>query len=125
MFASWLPVSMTGEPTDFENAYYEKYDVYPSVAAMLGFNAMQEAFTLISKRKQLLSGEILEQSESNVMVGKWGADLRFKTTFKIWKMSKSQDKIKMIELASSDEAKEYNDPFEGQEKGWHNAYLCY
>lgn len=124
MVASWLPVDLTGESSEFENSYFDKHEEYPTVPAMLGNEAMLAIVNIVPKRKELLQPET-KLSNEGVLSGQWESDLRFKSNFRIWKADKSQNNVKMIEHASSDEAKEYNDPFEGQEKGWYNAYLCY
>lgn len=119
MVATWLPVPMTGNPTAFDVRYYEKHQDYPTVSALLGYKGMEAMECIMS------TANIQNIASSDVFEGHWNTDLRFNTPFKIWKLQQSEDTVLMVEHASSDTTKRYNDPFEGQEKGWHNAYLCY
>lgn len=121
---TWLPVELTKEPTEFENKYYQKYDKYPPVTGMLGYQAMQTFLTMVPKRKELLEGAEIAMGDG-LLKGKWNKDLKMTVPFDIWKMEGSGAEAKLVKQDIDNKEKEYNESFEGQERGWHNAYLCY
>lgn len=124
MVASWLPVALTGVVSEFDANYFAKNEKYPSVTAVLGYECGQAIDEILSNRSKLLAGETIEMSGPRGN-GTWTEELKFENDFHIWKAESSDDKVVMKKRTSLAEEKDTAAPFEGQENGWHNAYLCY
>lgn len=124
VIASWLPESMTGEPSAFGREYQEKYGMAASVPSMLGYEAMLAIETAVPNRMKVLAGEEVQLNGPRGNAS-WTDALILDIEFNVWKAEESEGKVMMKKQTSSDEAVENIRPFEGQESGWHNAYLCY
>ena len=122
LYGSWFSGSFTGKEDRFEMEYKEKNGKEPSVHAMLGYEAWIVLNECVSRRENLLDGEevLCEGPRGTCSMSK---DLTWKFQNKIWELNKNDNKI-FRELISQ-EINDIASAFEGQEAGWHNAYLCY
>lgn len=123
MFAPWIPVDLKGEEDSFDTLFKEKHDRYPNISHWLGYHSGLILKDLVPKRKELLAGvELSLEGNQNSVCGK---DLVVNFPQAIWKAEKMAEKTVMVKQSSLNASKNNRVPFEGQESGWHNAYLCY
>ena len=121
---SWLPVGLTGEPTSFDSNYYNAHGVYPSIVSLVGFLVKQAIEEVVDKKEELLKGGTIPM-KNDALTGVWDENLRFSAPVKLWKAQTSESSTYLEVCDSSKDTNELKEPFEGQIKGWHNAYLCY
>lgn len=124
MFASWLPAELRGDTDAFDQEYYQKYDKYPSIASLLGYEAHMLIENALDNRKELLSGENLS-IESPRGILKVDQNLNVTGLQRVWEAETIDETIRLKTLETLAETKDTSEPFTGQENGWHNAYLCY
>jgi len=120
--APWIPFELRKSATDFDNDYFDKHGKYPTIHSLLGIEAYKALDELIPKREELLrNGAKHETQAGQVFVN---TDLIIPMNQKVWKAE--LDKNEWI-LKEQSVLTEQNilEPFEGQQSGWHNAYLCY
>lgn len=123
LYGSWFPASLTGKADAFEQEYVDKYEKEPSVHSMLGYEAGLVLTQGVASRVSLLNGEEirLEGPRGECFIGK---DLTWKFQNRIWESTKN-DNTFFNEIDSLETNNIASSSFEGQEAGWHNAYLCY
>lgn len=124
MFASWIPVELRGEASEFDQDYYKKYGDYPTVNALLGFESGLLLDLTLNQPVDIQEGETIsiETPRGTCVLNE---DLKIQTPQRIWKAEKNNGSMIMKEIKTSGTDKNITVPFEGQENGWHNAYLCY
>lgn len=120
--ASWLSMELRANPTTFDNEYYAKHDKYPTIQSMLGYESCQLLEKVISERKKVLEqGLEFESQTGKSMIDK---DLVVRLNHKVWKAVEMSDGWTLQEEFTLEQKKDTLS-FEGQQTGWHNAYLCY
>ncbi len=122
MVASWIPIELRANPTSFDNDFYAMHDKYPSIQSMLGYECFQLLKNVIPERKKVLEEGLEFESETGrTTVNK---DLVVELNHKMWKAVEKSDGWTLQEEFTLKQEKD-NLSFEGQQTGWHNAYLCY
>ncbi|GAB5416282.1 MAG: hypothetical protein Crog4KO_11340 [Crocinitomicaceae bacterium] len=123
MVAPWVPMELRQDPTPLDNVYFAKFDKYPTFHAMLGYEAGQLLKEVLPARKGILENGASYNGQSGET--KIGSDLIVRLNQKIWEASEVNGSWTLKENESL--TKKENTPvlFEGQQSGWHNAYLCY
>lgn len=115
--ATWLPASLTGEESKFDQLYASSYNETPDASSMLGYEAGLGALELNNHGVDSL---IVPREKPT-----WNDDLRFVPQNYVWKLSNETDKPRLVRMESLSHDQVQVKDFNGQEAGWYNAYLCY